>query len=223
MTILPPDGPANRAELETWAERGGQLRWNRGCLVWFLVIAATLILLFGAVVLFLWAGRPAFTEAQADCENAPPVTSYVRTKYWTDWEGDFRERWRISGKMHHYSNSEGSDEWATEQVYDGAGTWYSRNSPTSKWDITKLEHQGSEIDRPFPDGAAGLCPAPGALGAEYEDTDEIGKRYRVESGLTYWTDESGWLLRADRDSPGTKTIISERGKAIEITIPTDVR
>ena len=184
------------------------------------------IAIVGAVVLLLWAGSPSFTEAQADCESAPPVTSYVRTTYWTGWEGDFRERHRISGKMHHYSNSEGGVEWAIETIHDGAGTWYTRSSPTAKWDKREIGYRGSEIDSPFPHGAAGLCPDLEALGAEYADTDEIGKRYRIEDkdewkAMTFWTDESGWLLRADVDA-GTKIIISERGKAIEITIPTDV-
>ncbi len=76
----------------------------------------------------------------------------------------------------------------------------------------------------FPFGSQYLCPDMDALDAKYEDTDEIGKRYRIDAekhwdDYVLWTDDDGWRLRTEQEELGIKVTISGIGETNEIVIP----
>ena len=174
--------------------------------------------------------------AEGDCTNADPVGSYDLTIHYdnlktkdTYADTDTKIVIRVQGKMNHVYVTwiEDGVELSSDEIYDGDSTVYRRQEWATTYEQEKSDRYPSIRDvsaDPFPYGKRYLCPDIEALGAEYQDTDETGKRYRIEGAkawesFTFWTNDDGWLLRSEKDEQGSHIIISGIGEHNSIDIP----
>ena len=196
------------------------MRRNQGLVVLAAVAAISL-----GLAAWLLIAAPA-TEVQVVCKDAGAVTSYDLTATFTDRNDGFEIVHEVEGKMNRTTINGGPSGIGVD-VYDGDITVYSKVPGATTYEkITK--ERFSEIrdisSLGFPYGSEHMCPDLDALGAKYEDTDEIGKRYRIDAEKDWevfvlWIDDDGWLLRAEREELGIKVTVSGIGEKNEIAIP----
>lgn len=175
-------------------------------------------------------------SAEGDCADADEVDSYDLTIHWDEpkessnfTDSNSKSFVRIQGKMNHIHSTwtEGGRELSSDEIYDGDTTVYRRQHWATTYEQDKSDRYPDIRDmseEPFPYGRKHLCPDVEELGAEYLETDEIGKKYRIDAekvqdSMTFWIDDDGWLLRADEDGLGSHITISGIGEHNSITIP----
>ena len=186
----------------------------------------------GAAVLATMAwvllGSPALTEAQATCTDSEPVESYDLTHYVYDKGGEIKTVIRVNGKMLHKTSSVEFQGRLVggEYIFDGVDTVYIRHFPLEQFEREKPEDPDSYdiSEDSFPYGGEYLCPDLEALGAKYENTDSVGKRYVIDAEKewdkhTLWVDDDGWLLRVDKYDGDHSYLFTGRGENNEIEIP----
>ncbi len=188
-----------------------------------IVLASVAAISFG-VAAWLLVASPA-TEAPVGCEDTEPISSYDLTVTFTNTDSAVEAVYEVEGKVNRTTIS--GPDGIFIQVYDGEDTVYGKEPGYTLYEKITSSRFGEIQDvsaQEFPYGAESLCPDIDALGAKYEDTDEVGKRYRIDAEKYWdefllWTDEDGWLLRVEYAEMDIKLTFSGIGETNEIVIP----
>ncbi len=185
-----------------------------------------------AALVWLWVGYPSLTEAQSVCESEDPVQDYdVQIVTRGKDLPEIKVASRVSGRKSH-TTTEQDGVVSLEVIYDGSNLVFMRYGGAERFDKQEVE-DASNFDvgaQDFPMGGASLCPDVEALGAEYIETDTIGKKYQfkgVEEKDTHalWIDDDGWLIQVESyhgllsEGFSMLTTISGRGEENRITTP----